>query len=233
MEWIPQNTDFLTVFGAILGAGSAALGLIVALNQYSSAARARRTMDWTSTALGVEKDPGRQIVLTRLKHRAQAHLIAVEYVSWWRFSETIAWTLLTPGFVIVGLSRDGNVSSIIAVMGLGVALMTLVFRRAIRLYLERTRVSHQYEVGGADVEPVRIGFMNQMEGGTRLEFALALVCATVVVGTASLLSWSLTEERPSASWAWVYLGVFFCWSSFQVVRSYVRGWARKAVSSRY
>ena len=216
-----------------MAAGSATLGLLVGLGQLSGAAQARRTIEWTSTALSIEKDAARQTVLQRLKLRAQGYLIAAQYVPWWRFSEAIAWTLLAPALVILGAHRSGEITSLIGILSLGVVTLTAVARRAIRLYSERMRVSHQFAFGGADVEPVQVDILAQMEGGTRPEFALGLACAITVMGTAGLLAWALVEGRGSTAWIWVFVGGFSCWSAFQLVHGYAMRWSRKSVSTRF
>lgn len=227
MEWIPQDTDFLTVFGAVLAVGATVLGLVVGLGQFSGAARARRTIEWTSEALSIETDPARQNILVRLKLRAQGYLIAAQYVPWWRFSEVISWTLLSPAVVILTSSRDTPTSTITLGLLVGTTNLTLVIRRGIRLYAERMRVAYQFTAGGSDVEPVKVSILAQMEGGTRREFLLGLVCSIAIMGTGGLLAWALVEGRGSFVWFWVLVGGAACWGAFQLAHNHAREWARR------
>ncbi|POH75174.1 hypothetical protein [Arthrobacter glacialis] len=216
MDWIPKDTDILTVFGAILAVGATVLGLVVGLGQLSGAARASRTIEWTSAALSVEKDSARQMVLERLKLRGQGYLIAAQYVPWWRFSSAIAWTLLSPAFVISAASRSSETLFLVIAVVAGVLNLTIMVRKAIRLYSERTRVARQFVLGGSDVEPVRIDTLAQMEGGTKREFLLGFVCAVTVMGTGVLLALALVEGCGSDAWLWVFVGGSACWGAFQV-----------------
>lgn len=232
MEWIQNDADFLTVFGAVLAVGTAILALVVGLGQFSGATRARRTIEWTSAALEAEEDVARGIVLERLKLRGQGYLVAARYIPGWRFAGVTAWTLVAPTTVILGASRGDDLATLVFSISAGVVTLTLVGRRAIRLYAERMRVAHQFAIGGRDVEPVRIDIMAQMEGGTRREYSLGFACAISVMGTGGLVAWALVEGSNSSVWPWIIVAVVACWSCLQVVHSYAARWSQKLPTQR-
>lgn len=201
MDWLPSDSNFLVIFGAVFAAGTAMLGLIVGLSQLSGAARARRTVEWTSSALESESNTARRTVLERLKLRGQGYLVAANYVPWWRFTEAVVWALLAPTSAILVASRNGDVSALISAFTLSTVLLAIIGRRTIRLYSERMRVSYLFAEGGVDVEPVKTDILAQMEGGTRREFTLGFACAILVMGTAGLFAWAILEGSRGILWA--------------------------------
>lgn len=225
MNWLPEGSDFLNVFGAVLAVGTTLVGLFVSLSQFTGSTRARRNIGWTTTALETEEDEARRIVLNRLKLRGQGHLLAVDYVPWWRFTEVAVWTLLSPALVVVAAYRDDTFFFVLIIAGL--VNLAIVIRRAIRLYAERIRVAQQFAVGGTDVEPVRIDMLGLMEGGVRREFVIGIVCAVSVMGTAASIAWGLTASRGILVWS--IIGIVLCASSFQLLRSHAMSWADQAV----
>jgi len=229
VDWLPGDTNFLTVFGAVLAVGTTLLGLVVGLGQFTGAARARRIIEWTSAALESEKDAARRIVLERLKLRGQGYLVAARYVPGRLFTEAVVWTLVAPTTVILTVSRNsGDVMALVASISAGTVTVALVARRAIRLYAERMRVARQFAIGGMDVEPVRIDMLAQMEGGTRREFILGFACSISVTGTGALLAWAIVAGRGSFTWVWAALGVFACWNCLQLVHTYAERWSHQA-----
>jgi hypothetical protein len=227
MEWIQNDADFLTAFGAVLAVGTALLGLAVGLGQFTGASRARRTIEWTSSALESEKDAARIIILERLKLRGQGYLVAAQYIPGWRFAGAVAWTLVAPTTVILGASRGGELLSLAASILSGLVTLALVGRRTIRLFAERMRVAHQFALGGMEVEPVRMDILAQMEGGTRREYSLGFVCAASVMSAGGLIAWALVEGRDSTVWLWLIVAAVACWSCLQLVRSYATRWSEK------
>lgn len=181
-------------------------------------------VDWTSTALNSEEDAGRRVVLERLNLQGQGYLIAERYVPWWRFSEVALWLLLSPVLVIFLATKDRGVGSfVLAALAILINVST-VARRGIRLYCERTRVAHQFSVGGNDVEPVRIDILNQMEGGTLREFALGIAVAVALASTGGLVAWAIADGGGS-KWIWPFLGLLACWRCFRRIHSYATSWA--------
>lgn len=231
MEWLPKEADFLTVFGAVLAAGLALLGLVAGLNQFSNNARARRLIEWTSEALASEKNTNRRTVLENLKLRGQGHLIAGHLIPWWRFSETILWTLLAPVLFII-ISRDGDVLSIITVIASNLTLVTLLTRRSIKFYAERIRVEHHFLMGKSNVEPTRADALalTLMQSRKKGEFILSFLFALSVLITSGLLAWALTEGQDNAIGLWVIPSLFGCWSCLTAIRSYAKKWAQELPS---
>lgn len=220
MDWLPNDPDFLTVFGAVLAAGTALIGIVVSFSQFTGAARARRTIDWATVALSSETDPARRLILDRLKLRGQGYLVAARYVPWWRFTEAVLWMLLTPAFIVITANRDGGVGSLATYVLAGFINLATVGRRAVRLYSERTRVSRQFVAGERDVEPVRIDLLNQMEGGTLREFGLGFAIAAAIMATGGLTAWALIGGGGSARWLWPFVGLFACWNLLRLVHAY-------------
>ena len=228
MDWLPKDANFLTVFGAVLAAGTALLGLVVGLGQFTGAARARRIIEWTSAALDSEKDAARKIVLERLKLRGQGYLVAARYVPGRLFTEAILWIFLAPVAFVISAVRDGAISFQITAIAASVAGLGTVGRRTVRLYAERTRVARQFAIGGMDVEPVQIDLLGQMEGGTRHEFTLGYACSVLVMGTSALLAWALLEEPGNVLWFWTLVGAVACGFCFQEVHAYAERWSLQA-----
>ncbi len=222
---MPDNTDYLTVFGAVLAAGTALIGIFVSLSQLTGSGRARRMVDWTSAALTTETDTARQLVLNRLKLRGQGYLVAAHYVPWWRFSEAALWMLLSPAILIVAANNGRGTMTLISSALAGLVSLGVALRRSIRLYSERIRVAHQFIVGCHDVEPVQINLLNQMEGGTLREFTLGYGAAAAVMGTGALVAWALTEGSGSSRLPWSILGILACWCCFRLIHSYATAWA--------
>ncbi|WP_156607171.1 MULTISPECIES: hypothetical protein [unclassified Dietzia] len=185
MNWIPEGADLLTLAGAVLAALSALTAIAVALAQVSRLAKARKTLEWIRDSLVAESDSERQASLHRLRIRAEALLISSYYVPAWKFAEVILWTLASPALLLTTAMRSDANSQPAPVWYLVVTInLAGVFRRAIRLSCEKTRVRTQYALGGRNYEPVRVDLMEQMEGGTRKEFIIALAGA---IGVTTLL----------------------------------------------
>lgn len=232
VDWLPNDPDFLTVFGAVLAAGTALIGIAVSLSQFSGAARARRTVEWATAALSTETDPARRLVLDRLKLRGQAHLVAARYVPWWRFTEAGLWMLLTPALIVIGANNDRGVGWIVTYTLAGFVNLATVGRRAVRLYSERTRVARQFVAGKQDLEPVHIDLLNQMEGGTLREFGFGFIIAAALMTTGGLTAWALTGGGGSARWLWPFVGLFACWNAFRLVHAYAASAAETSATSR-
>jgi hypothetical protein len=76
MDWLPEDADFLTVVGTLLGAGTALLGLVVGLRQRPGPTRAGRKTVETTAEPEPDPDDFRRIVLGWLGFPAQGHLAA-------------------------------------------------------------------------------------------------------------------------------------------------------------
>lgn len=225
MHWLPSNSDYLTIFAAVLAAGTALIGIFVSLSQFTGVSRARRTVEWTSAALATEEDSARRLVLDRLKLRGQGYLVAARYVPWWRFSEAALWMLLSPAVVIVAANADRGTSYLVSSAIAGFVNLSIVGRRGVRLYSERLRVAHGFAAGGQDVEPVRTDLLAQMESGTLREFTLGFLVAAAVMGTGALTAWALTPGGGGARWVWTLAGVIACGHCFRLIQTYAKSWA--------
>jgi hypothetical protein len=229
---LPNDADFLTVFGAVLAAGTAMIGIVLSFSQFTGTARARRTIEWATAALTTETNLARRLVLDRLKLRGQGHLVAARYVPWWRFTEAVLWMLITPALFVIAANRDDERTYAIVYALAGLVNLATVGRRAVRLYSERTRVARQFVVGDRDVEPVRIDLLNQMEGGTLREFGLGIAVAISVMATGALVAWALTGGGGSARWLWPFVGLFACWNALRLIHSYATTAAETSTTSK-
>ncbi|GAT74856.1 tyrosine-protein kinase receptor [Microbacterium sp. HM58-2] len=103
--------------------------------------------------------------------------------------------------------KDADIWNILGALGLSLVFSATPIRRGVRLLAERYRVAHEYHEGAEPVRRARLGQLNQMEGGTRAELALALAGAlginAVAVGVAlaylDLFGWGVAVGLAGAA----------------------------------
>lgn len=210
----------MTIVGSVLAVVAATLGLVVGFREFTAAGRSRRIVEWTTAALDGETDSSRQQVLEQIRLRARAQLVSAHYVPPHRFAEAALWTLLGPLLVILSASKGGK--GLWVVTAIGVVVLTLSFRRAIRLYALRRRVIYQFTKGGFEIEPVRTDWVALVEGRLRQEFALATSGAVIVMGIGALISWALVNDSRSPGWLYVSVSLFASWQFLQVIGKYAK-----------
>lgn len=228
MEWFPTEADFLTVFGAVLAAGAALLGLATGLNQFSNTARARRLTEWTSEALTSEENRNRRAVLENLKLRGQGHLIAEYLVPWWRFNEIFLWTLTFPLFLTLA-SLASHISIVIAGFIGNLWLITLAARESIIFYTERIRIKYRFVMGKSNKDLIRTDtpWLRQPKY-KRVLMMLSLSFTLSVSITGGSLTWALTADQGTSTWLWIFLvGILIGWQWLTVVRAYAKEWAQE------
>lgn len=225
VTWVPDNPDFLTIFGAAVGALAALTAVLAGLAQFTAGAKARRLLAWTTEALEIEPDATRQAILRDVMRRTQGRLLAAHYVASWRFVEPALWTLLAPWSLFNAAHRADSLWSLITSILASATFLALPYRRGIRLYAERYRVMHQFSEGH-EIGPVRTDLMEQMEGGTRREFRLGYQGATAVVALAASVAWIVTAPERLLPWVVALVSVIALWFTADNVRSYVRKIAR-------
>lgn len=221
MEWLPTEADFLTVFGAVLAAGAALLGLVTGLNQFSNAARARRLIEWTSAALTSEQNTNRRTALENLKLHGQGHLIAVHLMPWWHFSGTFLWTLLSSSSIIAIL-KELNVLFIISHL----ILLTLLVQNSIKFYIERVRIEHQFVIGNLNIDPIHPETLAWIRRGTKSEWILSFSFSFSTLITSGLIAGALTAGQGAGIWPWAVMGASACGICLMVIHFYAKVWAR-------
>lgn len=166
MELTSVLTDNLT---SLITALTGLVAAITAVTQLSYRHRMMRTATWAKEQLS-ESTGERRTYLTLLLRWAQSEVAASTMVPSAVFLEpllTASAAFLTPIL--------GNSPGIWQFLSTS-SILTLLFRRSIRLYLERRRCARHYYLN-KPVHPVRIGILSQMEGGTRKEFLWAICFA--------------------------------------------------------
>jgi len=221
VRWLPEDADFLTVFGAATGAVATLIAIVASIAQLTLGARARHVLDWTTQALATEINEARSAALTQLKLAVQGRLLAAHYVPGWRFIEPLLWTLWAPLSLFLSARGDGSAWSALLAIAFSLSLFALPMRRGIRLYAERYRVMHQF-VNGIDFHPIRTDLMEQMEGGTRREFRLAYIGAAATLTLGASGAWVATAPRSFLPWAAAVAALVAVWSSAEAIRKYVR-----------
>lgn len=202
---------FVTVVG-LIGASVAAL---VAVEQLTLPARLRRLEAWARTAAESEDDDARKAVLVRIRSNATARLVAGHHVPAAYLVEGVFWTALGLLILQQSIREPEHASPWILVPFVFVSVATAV-RRSIRVYRERQRIAREFAAGMDEIKPPALDMLNQMEGGTRVEFVAALgyALAVCILGT----SFGVLQHDNGQGWgvAGLMLGcgglfAFFLW----------------------
>lgn len=201
VAWVPKDSDFLTLFASVIAAAAALLAVLAGLAQFTGAARARRTIDWSSTALANEVSGSQKVVLTTVRSQAYAQLIGTHYVSVWRFLGSM---IIAPAMAIIILRVPARNSSYVGAYGTNVlaylvcwVILLGAVRKAIRLYCERQRVIYAYQHDPGSILPVITGISRQMKAGHRREFDLAIFASAMFLIAAAAAALVLLGEGPS------------------------------------
>ena len=175
-------TSFLTEnLTSVTTALTGLVAAITAVTQLSSRHRMMHTATWAKEQIS-ESTGERRTYLTLLMRWAQSEVAASTMVPSTVFLEpllTASIAFLTPIF--------GKGPGIIQFFSTS-SLLALLFRRSIRLYLERRRCARYYYLN-KPVHPVHIGILSQMEGGTRREFLWAICFALELASISTSFSY--------------------------------------------
>lgn len=185
--------DLLTAIAPAAAAAASLAAIAVAIEQFTQRSRMRRIAEWTKLLANDETNTNRVAALAQIRAWAAGRVVATVMVPGRLFAEAALWLGVVP-YMIIAQARS---SSLAALALLGAVTLWLVFRRAIRVYLERYRIASEY-FRGADVEPMEMTILFAMEGGTRAEFAWAALLSIGVTGTA--LGVALLIRSPTAPW---------------------------------
>lgn len=169
--------DLLKIAGAAVAVVASLAAVALAVEQLTLRSRLRKTETWATAQLETEESAERIAVLKRLQLEATARIVAGLDVPVRLFADG-ALTAVGVTVAIAAMMQDDEVGTRSLVSLVGVALLGLVLsaRRAVRVYLERCRIASAYARSLA-VTPARLGLLDLMEGGTRIEFAYAAAVA--------------------------------------------------------
>ncbi len=214
----------IDVASKVLAAIVSLVGLVVAISQWTRPAVLKRRVKWLYESIEHEQNEARLETLRSMLRHANASLVAGILVPGWRFLPLAAFMLLGPAQAFAWARKDADIWNILGALGLSIVLSATPIRRGVRLLAERYRVAHEYHKGAEPVQRARLGQLNQMEGGTRAEFAFALAGGlginAVAVGVAlaylDLVGWGV-----AVGFAGVALIV--------VIALVIHGYARKRV----
>lgn len=232
MSWLPEHWDVLTIAAVVIAALGGLVGIAAGVQGFTATASARRVIAWTTEALAHKDTSGRVTTLKDARSRAEARLLALHLVRWWRFAEVAVFLVLWAPVLVLAFGKSPGWSSIAGPASLVVVTIVQPIRRAIRTYCERIRIEHEYIDGAHPVDRPQLGMLSLMEGGTRREWhlsgAAAIEFAAVVAGIALLASgkstwWGLIVGATGA-------GSFIFW--LRAVNHYARGLAAKTTATR-
>lgn len=162
-----------------LAAIVSAVGLFVALSQWTRPAILSRREKWLREAVGAETNPTRRSTLSTMLIDTTAQLVAGVQVPGSRFIELIILMLFGPFQAFVLAKSNPSLWGAVIAVVISLAVTANPMRMVIRLLAERYRVAHEYRQG-AEINPPRVGVLNLNEGGTRREFTFAYLIAIAV-----------------------------------------------------
>lgn len=151
-----------------------AVGLIVAVSQWTRPALLARREKWLREAMAAETNAARQTTLSEMLINTTAQMVAGVKVPGWRFIGLTLWMLLGPVQAFATAKNDPSVGNVVTAVVLSLAITATPIRMAIRLLAERYRVAYEFSSGTAS-NPARVGTLNLSEGGTRREFTFAVL----------------------------------------------------------
>jgi hypothetical protein len=167
-------SEAIDVASKALAAIVSLVGLVVAIAQWTRPAVLKRRVKWLQETIDHEQNEARLATLGSMLHNANASLVAGVLVSGWRFLPLAAFMLLGPVQAFAWAQKDADIWNILGALAISIVLSATPIRRGVRLLAERYRVAHEYHEGAEPVKRARLGQLNQMEGGTRAEFAFGL-----------------------------------------------------------
>ncbi|WP_223628653.1 hypothetical protein [Microbacterium sp. EST19A] len=156
-----------------------AVGLIVAVSQWTRPALLARREKWLREAMASETNTARRDTLAGMLTDTTAQLVAGVHVPGWRFIVLVALMLFGPVQAFGMAKGDASVWGVVLAVFLSFVITANPMRMAIRMLAERYRVAHEYRTGQA-INPPRVGILNLTEGGSRREFTFAYLIALAV-----------------------------------------------------
>lgn len=222
MAWLPENWDVLSIGAVVVATLGGVIGIAAGVQGMTATASARRLISWTTEALAHENAPGQTAILSAMRVRAEARLLALHWVRWWRFLETPVFLFLYAPILIVAFGDRNGWFRIASSVTLTAVTLQAPIRRALRTYCERVRIERLYAAGATVVSPPELGMLALMEGGTRREWTLAVLGATeltaLMVGIALLIS----DRAPGIAFILVIASAIAIWQSLGAINGYAR-----------
>lgn len=212
--------DLLKSLGAVVAVVASLAAVALAVDQFTLRARLRRTEQWALAMLDHDHTGERAAALTNLRLDATSRVVAGLLVPAWFFADFVGSLAL--GTVTLATAVDAHRfgGSSWVVLALALLLLTLMSRRAVRLYLERSRIAWEYRNDRAIVQPRRkIG--DKTDVRLWREFAFAVVfsagaCA-VATGVGLALSRRRVDDGPVAL---IVAGTLVAWFILDALRGY-------------
>jgi len=228
MSWLPENWDVLSIAAVVIAALGGVVGITAGVQGFTATANARRLVLWTSEALDHTHEAGRVATLKEMRSGAEARLLALHLVRWWRFTEAAGYLMFAGPFLFLTFGRATGWFSIISSVLFVAVMIQGSTRRAIRTYCERVRIEHEYVDGSRRVNRPQLGMLSLIEGGTPREWRLSGLAAIEV--TAFVAGIALLASGWSTVWGIVLAsggaGGFALW--FGEVHEYARTLAAKS-----
>lgn len=186
----------LDVAARALAVMVSAIGMIVAVGQWTRPAMLKRRQKWLRETAAAESNKTRKAALTSMLDASSAQLVAGIMVPGWRFLVLTAVMLLGPAQAYVWAQNDPSTWGVVTAVLLSLAVSTNPIRRGVRLLAERYRVAHEYTEAKTEIRAVRLGLLNQVEGGTRLEMGYGFLAALAINLTAAGVALAVLGQLP-------------------------------------
>ncbi|WJL97208.1 hypothetical protein QSU92_08640 [Microbacterium sp. ET2] len=220
----PDPAQAIDAASRALAVVVSAVGLIVAISQWTRPAILKRRATWLQEAVEVETNEVRKATLRSMLLDANAKIVAGMLVPGWRFLPLAGFMLLGPVQAFAWARNDANAWNVIGALVLSLVLSANPIRRGIRLLAERYRVAHEHLAGEISIRVPRLGSLNQMEGGTRAEMGFAFLAA---LGINAIAAGAALVVLDQALWG-LFVGLAGL-ALAAVMASVINSYARKRV----
>ena len=187
--------EALDVAARTLAAIVSAIGIIVAVGQWTRSATLKRRQQWLRETTA-ETNKTRKAALRSMLDATSAQLVAGIMVPSWRFLILAAVMLLGPVQAYAWAQDNPSAWGVVIAVLFSLAVSANPIRQGVRLLAERYRVAHEYMEAKAEIRTVRLGILNQMEGGTRLEMAFGFLAALAINLAAAGIALAVLEQVP-------------------------------------
>lgn len=201
------------------------LGLAVTVGQWTRPAILKRREKWLRESLAAETNEARTASLRTILDATSAQIIAGVLVPGWRFILLAGLMLIGPAQAFVWARNDPSGWGVISALAVSVVLSTNPIRRGVRLLAERYRVAWEYLKADRELQTVRTGLLNGMEGGTRLEMLFGFLASLAINALAIGVTFFLLDQQ-----AWgTALGLTGA-AGAVIIAILIHNYARKRVS---
>jgi hypothetical protein len=164
----------LDATGRVLALVVSVLGLVVTISQLTRPALLKRREKWLREALAAETEANRLAYLRPRLVDTTSRIVGGMAVPGWRFLSLSLQMLIGPAQILIWGFSDPKPEAVVTSLLFSLIFVAAPIRRGLRLTAERVRIVHEYRTGNI-VRPARVGILSTMEGGTGLEFTLAVL----------------------------------------------------------